>query len=254
MILDTPMLLAGLACALLVGMAKGGLSGGLGNLVVPLLSLTMDPRAAAALTLPILIASDLFAIRAFRGHWHWGHAGVLMIGGAIGVVIGTLTFSWVSEPAMRLLLGVIAIGFVASRLFGLSATAATPQPPALGPGVFWGTISGFTSFTAHAGGPPVQVYLLPLGLSKLTFMATNQLFFTVLNLSKVPPYLALGQFTQPILTTALALMPAAALGVFLGFRLQGLIPEKPFFRLLLVMLSITGVKLLWDGLRGLGWL
>ncbi|HRJ68792.1 MAG TPA: sulfite exporter TauE/SafE family protein [Beijerinckiaceae bacterium] len=254
MLLDTSMLLAGLGCAVIIGMAKGGLSGGLGTLVVPILSLSMDPRAAAALVLPLLIISDFFAIWAFRHRWHWGHTWVLLVGAALGVVFGTFTFSWVSEPAMRLMMGVISVAFVAANLTGATRAADTPQPPALGAGVFWGALSGFTSFTAHAGGPPVQIYLVPRGLDKRTFQATVTLFFTILNLAKVPPYMALGQFTQPIMLTALVLMPAAAIGVFIGFRITGLIPEKPFFRLVLFLLGITGLKLMWDGLTGLGWL
>ena len=254
MLLDSTMLFVGLGCALVIGMAKGGLSGGLGTLVVPVMSLAMDPRAAAALVLPLLIISDFFAIWAFRGRWHWGHTLVLLAGAALGVLFGTLTFSWVSEPAMRLLMGFISVAFVAANLAGATGASERQQPPALGAGMFWGALSGFTSFTAHAGGPPVQVYLLPRGLDKRTFQATVTLFFTILNLVKVPPYLALGQFTQPILMTALVLMPAAAIGVFLGVRLTGLIPEKPFFRLVLGLLAITGLKLMWDGITGLGWL
>lgn len=254
MLLDTTMLLVGLGCALLIGLAKGGLAGGLGTLVVPVLSLTMDPRTAAALTLPILVISDFYAIFAFRGRWHWGHARVLLVGAMIGLLFGTATFSWVSEPVMRLLMGFISVAFVAANITGATKVSETPRPPALGPAVLWGALSGYTSFTAHAGGPPVQIYLLPRGLDKRTYQATVVLFFTLLNLAKVPPYVALGQFTQPVLMTALALMPAAALGVFLGVRLNGLIPEKPFFRLMLLLLMLTGLKLLWDGFTGLGWL
>lgn len=254
MLLDPTMLAVGIAAALLIGMAKGGLSGGLGVLVVPLLSLAMDPRTAAAVVLPILIVSDLFAIRAFWGKWLWNHFAVLMAGAIIGIIIGTLTFSSVSAPAMRLLMGLIALGFVASRAIGASRSADTLQPAAVGPGLFWGALSGFTSFTAHAGAPPVQIYLMPRGLTKIAFLATNQLLFTAINLAKVPSYVGLGQFTAPVMWTALILMPAAAVGVFLGFRLQNLIPEKPFFRLLMVLLAVTGIKLVYDGLTGLGWL
>ncbi len=254
MLFDYPMFAAAIFCALLIGMAKGGLSGGLGTLVVPILSLSMDPRAAAALTLPILVISDAFAIGAYWRQWNRGHILVLLAGAVIGVALGALTFSWVSEPMMRLLMGLIAIGFVASRVFSTAPPAEALQPPDLVPGMFWGALSGFTSFTAHAGGPPVQIYLLPKGLDKQTFQATVIGFFTLLNLVKVPPYLVLGQFTKPIMITAIMLMPAAAAGVWIGYKLQGMIPEKPFFRVLLVLLFLTGSKLTFDGARGMGWI
>lgn len=81
----------------------------------------------------------------------------------------------------------------------------------------------------------------------MTYQATMVMLFTLINLAKIPPYIALGQFTGPVLLTALALMPAAAIGVFLGYRLQNKIPEKLFYHLMMAALFITGLKLTWDG-------
>lgn len=251
MLFDTPQILVGLGCALLIGMAKGGLAGGLGTLVVPVMALSMDPRVAVALTLPLLMISDWFAVTAYWGKAHRGHFRVLLIGAFVGVVVGALTFSLVSEAGLRLMMGLLSLGYVASRWLGIGRIADTPQPPETGPGIFWGALSGFTSFTAHAGGPPFQVYLLPKALDKMTFQATNVMFFTLVNLIKLPPYIMLGQFTQPILLTALMLMPAAAIGVFLGYRLQNRIPQHVFYSVMNVLMFLTGLKLTWDGLRGL---
>lgn len=251
MIFDTTQLIVALICALMIGMAKGGLAGGLAMLVVPLMSLTMDPRQAAALTLPVLIISDWFALGPYWGKDSRGHLSVLLIGAVIGIAIGALTFHLVSEPMMRLLMGVLSIGFVLSRWLGVGSIAATPQPPEAVPGIFWGAVSGFTSFTAHAGSPPVQIYLMPKGIGKMAYLATTVMFFTIINLVKVPPYLMLGQFTQPILLSALAMMPAAAIGVFLGYKLQNRLPEKLFFQIMNVLLIVTGFKLTWDGARAL---
>ena len=254
MLFETNQLIVALICALLIGMAKGGLAGGLGTLVVPVMSLSMDPRIAAAIVLPILIISDWFAVTAYWGKGHRGHFRVLMIGACIGILIGTVTFHLVSESVMRLLMGLLAIGFVLSRWFGTPQVVDGPQPPETGPGMFWGALSGFTSFTAHAGGPPFQVYMMPKGLDKRTFQATNVMFFTLVNLVKVPPYVMLGQFNKPILLSALILMPAAGIGVFLGYWLQNKIPEKLFFQTMNVLLFLTGLKLTWDGMHTLGWI
>lgn len=252
MVFDPFQLAVGIICALLIGMAKGGLAGGLGTLVVPVLSLSMDPRVAAAVVLPILIISDWLAVGAYWGRQHRGHLKVLLIGAVIGVAIGTATFHVVSEPMMRMLMGLLAIGFVLSRFFVKGGGNGETLPPDAPQGIFWGAVSGFTSFTAHAGAPPYQVYMLPKRLDKVTYQATNVLFFTIVNLVKVPSYLMLGQFSQPILMTALILMPVAAIGVWCGYRLQNKIPEQLFFKLMNGLLFLTGLKLTWDGLRALG--
>lgn len=251
MIFDSTQLAICLICALMIGMGKGGLAGGLGTLVVPVMSLTMDPRIAAALTLPILIISDWFAVSAYWGKDNRGHLTVMLIGAVIGIIIGALTFHLVSEPMMRLLMGLLSIAFVISRWVGVTKHAATPQPPQTAAGMFWGSIAGFTSFTAHAGAPPVQVYLQPKGLNKTAFQATTVMFFTIVNLVKLPPYLMLGQLTQPIFLSAMMLVPAAAAGVWIGYKLQNKIPEKLFYQLMNILLMVTGLKLSWDGIRGL---
>ncbi|HRK24816.1 MAG TPA: sulfite exporter TauE/SafE family protein [Beijerinckiaceae bacterium] len=251
MLLEGSQLWFGLVGALLIGLGKGGLGSGFGMLVVPVLSLTLDPRQAAALTLPILITSDFFAVYAYRGKAHTGHMRVLLTGAVIGIGLGALTFHLVSEPMLRLMMGLMALIYVVSRFLGLARPSDVPLPPDWGQGVTLGTISGFTSFTAHAGGPPVQVYMLPKGLDKQAFQATNVLLFTLINLIKVPPYLALGQFTGPVMLTSLMLMPVAAGGVFLGYRLHRWMPETLFFRIAVTLLFLTGLKLTWDGLGAL---
>jgi len=55
------------------------------------------------------------------------------------------------------------------------------------PGLFWGTLSGFTSFISHAGAPPYQVYVLPQQLPKTVFAGTATLVFAAINLAKVLP-------------------------------------------------------------------
>lgn len=248
MLLDQSQVYIGLFCALLIGMAKGGLSGGLGMLVVPILSLLMDPRVAAAITLPVLIISDMFAVGAYWGKDHRPHLKVLLAGALIGVLIGALTFQLVNEAMMRLLLGLIALGFVLLRWFGPAQDVADPDKPANLLGLSMGALSGFSSFTAHAGQPPVQIYLLPRRLDKLSFQSTVVMYFTLVNLMKLPPYIYLGQFTKPVMMTALMMLPAAGIGVYLGYRLQHYIPEKLFFRLMHALLFLTGLKLTYDGI------
>jgi len=55
------------------------------------------------------------------------------------------------------------------------------SPSSRAKGILAGTASGMTSMMAHAGGPPVAMYLLPLGLSKSVYAGTTFLFFVVGN-------------------------------------------------------------------------
>jgi uncharacterized protein len=119
------------------------------------------------------------------------------------------------------------------------------------PGLFWGAVTGFTSFVSHAGAPPYQVYTLPLGMQKAVFAGTSTIAFAVINAVKLVPYYALGQLNLGNLKVAAVLAVPAAIAVFAGVRLVKWLPEKLFFQLVTWALLLISLKLIWDGVRGL---
>ena len=124
----------------------------------------------------------------------------------------------------------------------------TTQPPLPG-GLFWGGVSGFTSMLCQAGGPPFQVYVLPQRLEKLTFVGTMAIFFAAINLMKVIPYFALGQFSTSGLATSAALVPLAVATNFLGIWLVRITPTSLFYRLTQVMMLLIAFALIHSALR-----
>ncbi len=248
--IDNPFFyLAAVPAVLIAGVSKGGFGGGLGMLAVPLMALTVPPTQAAAILLPILCLMDLFGVGAYRRHWHRANLAILFSGALMGTALGTLTFRFLDEATLRLLLGLIALGFTLGYWF-----AGFDRPPAernILKGGFWGAVSGYTSFVAHAGGLPVSIYLLPQRLNKTVFVGTMAMFFFAINYTKILPYAWLGQFATGNLATAAVLGPVAILGVVAGIRLHHRIDTDRFYRLCYAMLFVAGVKLLWDGVTGL---
>jgi uncharacterized protein len=74
-------------------------------------------------------------------------------------------------------------------------------------------------------------------------------FFAAINLSKVVPYASLGLVDLRNLLTSLLLLPLAPLGVWLGVRVLRRMSNTWFYRLAYAGMGVSGVKLLWDGLR-----
>ena len=134
-----------------------------------------------------------------------------------------------------------------SRLLFPPQSDSPPPPKWLG--VILTVTSGFTSFVAHAGGPPLSAYVIPLRLSPVKFTATMAAFFFVINLSKWIPYAWLGLLDLRNMATSLVLLPLAPVGVWMGVRLARRISPAWFYRALYVGMFFTGIKLLWDGLR-----
>ena len=110
-----------------------------------------------------------------------------------------------------------------------------------------GAVSGFTSTIAHAGAPPVVIYLLPQQFPRQIFVGTTVIFFASLNLLKLPPYWGLGLFHADILKTALVLAPLAYVGVKLGVFLNERFSDVWFNRVIYGMLAVTAVQLIWGG-------
>jgi uncharacterized protein len=102
-----------------------------------------------------------------------------------------------------------------------------------------------------AGGPTFQVYIMPQRLRRDIFVGTGCIFFAVLNWIKVPPFIALGQFTPDNLLTSSALVPLAVLSTWAGVLLVKKVSGERFYTLSYTLLIPVGLKLTWDGLTGL---
>lgn|SRR5512143_1078443 len=237
---------------LLTGISKGGF-GAAGGVAVPLMSIFIAPPEAAGIMLPILCAMDLFGLHAYRSRWSRAHLRVLLPGALVGIALGAAAFGTLSVNAIRLVVGVIAVAFALNRWFALSerlaarlATGSVGRGPVAG--AFWGTLSGFTSTLAHAGGPPFAIYLLPQKLDKTLFVGTSVIFFLVVNYVKLVPYYFLGQLNGGNLAAALAFAPLAPLGIRFGVWLHRRVPERAFYQVSYALLFATGTKLVWDAL------
>src|SRR5690606_23020882 len=132
----------------------------------------------------------LMGLAAFRKHFDWKLVRFLVPAGLVGTVIGTLSFRLLDARLVAGIVGVFTLAFLAQRLLFPPRPDSKPAPKWVG-AVLTAT-SGFTSFVAHAGGPPVNAYVIPMRLQPLVFTATMSVFFFVLNLSKWVPYAWLG--------------------------------------------------------------
>lgn len=231
--------------AVFVGLGKGGVPV-VSALAVPVLALVMSPVAAAGLLLPVYIVADVFGLIAYRKLFDIRVLRIMMVAMPLGVLLGYLTVDLVSEALIVMILGLIGTVFAVVMLLGKSGDTPA-RDPRWGPGLFWGTVTGFTSFVSHSGAVPFQVFALPLKLQKLTFAGTVTVAFAYINVIKLLPYYALGQLSVSNLKTALVLMIPAGLAVLSGVRLVRILPEKLFFGLVVWALLLLSLKLLWDG-------
>jgi uncharacterized membrane protein YfcA len=234
--------------ALLIGMSKGGLPL-VGMMSVPLLSLVMSPVKAVILLLPLYIISDVVGVWLYRRNYSAINLKILVPASMLGILIGWLTASMISDLTIKLIIGLVGVSFCLQTWLkrGQVEDAMTASVPK---GAFWGAASGFTSFIAHAGGPPFQVFVLPQKLPKAEFAGTATILFAIINLAKIGPYQNLSPYKWDDMVNALVLVPFALLGTVLGAYLTKRIADAWFFKLLQAGLFLVSLKLIWDAFRG----
>ncbi|KEJ89745.1 sulfite exporter TauE/SafE family protein [Sulfitobacter donghicola] len=231
------------------GISKGGFGSGAAFASSSILALVIEPRLALGVMLPLLMLIDLASLKPYWGKWHPKEALLLIIGGLPGVALGVALYKIASPDLLRVLIGTISVGFVlwqVSQKKGWLTLGKGPLPDSAG--FLAGLVAGFTSFVSHAGGPPAAIFLLSRNISKTGYQATSVLVFSTINLAKFVPYAFLGMFTLETATANLALAPFALLGTWLGVHAHRALSERAFFTFTYVLLTLTGLKLLWDGL------
>jgi hypothetical protein len=232
---------------LLLGVSKSGFGAGFGSLAVPMMALAVTVPQAAAILMPVLLVMDLLGMAAFRKNVDRQLLRFLLPFGLIGIVIGALLFKALDAKVVAGIVGGFTLLFLAQRL--LFPPKADSAPPPKWVGAILTATSGFTSFIAHAGGPPINVYVIPLRLSPVLFTGTMAVFFFFINLSKWIPYAWLGLLDLRNMLTSLALLPFAPIGVWVGVRIAHRIKPLLFYRLVYTGMFLTGIKLVWDAWR-----
>jgi hypothetical protein len=232
---------------LLLGVSKSGFGAGFGSLAVPMMALAVTVPQAAAILMPVLLVMDLLGMAAFRKNVDRRLLRFLLPFGLLGIVIGALLFKVLDAKVVAGIVGGFTLLFLAQRL--LFPPRADSPPPPQWVGALLTATSGFTSFIAHAGGPPINAYVIPLRLSPVLFTGTMAFFFFFINLSKWIPYAWLGLLDLRNMLTSLALLPFAPIGVWVGVRIAHRIKPLLFYRLVYTGMFLTGIKLVWDAWR-----
>jgi uncharacterized membrane protein YfcA len=232
----------------LIGMSKSGFLPGIGSLGVPLMALTVSPVQAAAIQLPLLVSTDIVAVWNYRRSFDRANLEVLLPSAFIGAALGWATAAWVSEAHVRIMVGLIGVVFTLNYWFRPTPVGdIAPRAPDWRRATFWGTLSSYASFFAHAGAPPYAIYILPQRLSSALYAGTTVMYFALVNALKLPPYFFLGQLSPTNLMTSAALFPVALVATFIGIWLVRRVPREPFYKLLYVTQFVISAKLLWDG-------
>lgn len=235
---------------LLTGLSKGGFAG-IGTLSLPLLALVIPPIQAAAIMLPILMVQDCVSVWAYRKSFDKAVLRVILTGSMVGIALGGLTASYVSNDMIKIMVGIIAAAFALKPLLRGTAGGSEASKPGTRSGLFWGVVAGFTSFIANAGAPPFQVYVLPQRLAPTIYAGTATMFFAVVNFVKFVVFTSIGQVSMANLNISFALFPIAIAGTFVGIWLVKRFDARRFYAIIYGLTLVIGLFLIGDGIVSL---
>jgi len=232
---------------IVVGISKSGFGAGLGVLSLPLMASQSSIHEALAILLPLLIAIDLVGLQRFLKNADWRILKLVLLPATFGMLMGYLFFSVITPKILSLSIGIFSLLFLIQSLVlaRLDLKAAKPFPWL---GRLMGGVSGFTSFVAHIGGPPITIYMLREKVSPMVYTSTLGIFFTVMNFGKIVPYAYLDLLNFDQLATSILLLPLVPVGVYLGFYLAEKISAKWYYIIVQVFLLLASIKLIADGL------
>ncbi len=239
--------LVGWATTLVIAIGKSAFGGGLAILGIPLLAMVVEPLNAAIMIAMLVSLMDIMALSSFgRETWSKPDLAWLVPGLAVGIGIGYLVFIRIDPRIVTLVIGVTTLAFTLQWFLKGRLAAAGVRPVSGKLALLAGTVSGFTTFVAHAGGPPVAMYLLRRGLPKSVLVGTTIALFTLGNWMKLPPYFMLGLKHPEALWGALALAPAVPLGIWLGHVVHRRLDQKTLFVWCYGLLAVAALKLTVD--------
>lgn len=231
-------------CAMFIGMSKVGVPG-ISMIVVPTLAIIFGGRASTGILLPILMMADLFGVAYYHRHAQWRYFWKLLPWALIGIGIALWVGKVVSDEWFKNLIAILVFGSIGLMVWKDRKKGTDFFPDTLWFAASMGVLGGFATMIGNVAGPIFAIYLLAMHLPKNSFIGTGAWFFLVVNFLKFPLHIFVWKtINWSTLTLDLLLLPAIAVGAFLGIILVKKISDKTYRTAVIVVTALSAFLLL----------
>lgn len=218
-----------LLAASFVGLSKTAVPG-INTLSIAIFAALLPAKPSTGLMLILLLVGDLFALWTYRKHADWRTLWRLFPSVVVGLAVGAVVLAVSGDALIRRLIGVILLIVIAfsvwQRFRPKNADAiAAPNRAAQ---MAYGSLGGFTTMVANAGGPVLSMYFLYARFEVKAFLGTAAWFFAIVNVTKLPVSIGLGLITPQILLLDALLIPGVIVGAFFGRWIANRIKQVVF--------------------------
>lgn len=234
------------AGAIVAGFVQGLSGFAFGLVAMSIWAWTVEPRLAATLAVFGALTGQVIAAVTVRRGFDWGRLTPFLAGGLVGVPIGLWLLPRLDVPLFKAFLGTLLVVWCPAML----AAARLPRVTAGGRvgDVLAGTAGGVMGGVGGFAGAVPTLWCLLRGFERDAARAVVQNFNLAMLSVAFIGYLASG-FVTLAMAPLLGLVAVAVLvPVLLGARVYIGLSEQAFRRIVLVLLTLSGIALLVSSL------
>src|SRR6187549_3267627 len=226
--------------AFILGLAKAGLRG-IDMLNVTLMALVFGGKVSTGIVFPLFCVADIAAVIYYHRHAQWKHFWKLVPWMAAGILIGVYAGKDMNEAVFRKVMAIIILLTVIIMLvMEIIKSENVPTHPLFAAST--GIMAGFTTMLGNLAGAFSNLYFLAMRLPKNHFIGTSAWLFLVINLFKLPFQVFYWKnITTSSLEIDLWLLPALALGFWLGIKIVKQIKDDHYRKVVIVLTLIGAV-------------
>ncbi len=227
--------------ATFLGGLTSGVAGFAMGLVVSGICLHLfTPLQTATLIAGYGFVTQGYAIWKFRQSVNWKSAAPFIIGGAVGVPIGTMLLAHTDPDALRVAIGAMLVAY---SLWGLSRPSVKVAHENVSIDVGVGALNGLLGGLTGLSGIIIVIWCqlrswpkdIQRGIFQPVLMATILMATASLTVA--------GAVTAETVKLYLLGLPCMMAGTWVGLKLYGKLDDNAFRKVVLVLLLVSGVSL-----------
>ncbi len=230
------------------GFLKRTFGAGVGVTLMPVLTVAFSAKFSLVYLALCTTWVDLGIARQMWSYWDRRFTFIFFPGMVIGVALGGWTLTWISESALRALIGAICLAIALYQTI-VELRGRPPEVPRLPVwiGICLGPFSGLSATLANAGATILMPIMVGMKIAPIRMIGTIWALFFLLNPMRVAAYWKAEALTATVFGASLAMTPFLWAGVRTGKWLQPKLPQKAFNLTVLSIALFGSLRLLIAG-------
>jgi uncharacterized protein len=236
---------------LLFGSLAGGFVSGLAGFGTALMALgiwlyVLPPAIAVPLVLICSVIAQLSTLRSIWNSIDFSLVWPFVIGGLIGVPLGTRLIEHADPNVFKLTIGIFLLIFPTALYFQRSDLAITFGGKAADGAI--GFAGGILGGLAGLSGPLPILWASIRGWSKDERRGIFQIFNTAVLAASLVMQIATGFVKAEVYWLALIAFPGTIIGAWIGQRIYHALSDRHFGDIVLGLLFLSGLGLVWSSI------